>query len=160
MIFIVSDLFKRIYAMCELWETDQKFEIAKNASYLHSKLCGHPVFKKELANSDFNPVKKIHKRFPLSFDCTERHPCNRIHRILNYKPSKILEFPNMTRLWEVITFLLGRVEKKSGPSLRIYATRSFDCAYFQPHRSTPSGRKSVLNIFNFGNFRNPQCVHP
>ena len=73
--------------------------------------------------------------------------------ILNYKPSKILDFPNMTRLWEVITFLLGRVEKKNGPSMRIYATRSFDCAYFQLHRSTSSGRKSSLKICNFENSR-------
>ena len=46
------------YAICELWEIHPKFEIAKNVSYMHSKLCEHPVSKKELANSNFNPVKK------------------------------------------------------------------------------------------------------
>ena len=83
--------------------------------------------------------------------------------ILNYKPSKIIDFSNMTRLLEVIKFFLERVEKKNAPSLRIYAPRSFDWRYFQLHQSTPSLSKMPLNIRNFGNFRiwrpEPPYIH-
>ena len=73
--------------------------------------------------------------------------------ILNYKTSKILDFTNMTRLWEVIKIFLERVERKKAPSLRIYAPRSFDWRYFQLQRSTPFLSKSPLNISYFWNFR-------
>ena len=58
MIFTVSELFMHIYDMHECWEAHSNFEIDIIASYMHSKLCGHAVSKKELAKSDFNLLKK------------------------------------------------------------------------------------------------------
>ena len=129
---------------------------------MHSKLGEHSVSKKELTNSIFKSMKKNAQVYFINFHSfsTERHLYNRGHANTSTKPSKILDFPNMTRLWEVITFLLGRAEKKKAPSLRIYGPRSFDWRYFQLHRSTPSTRKSSPNIFYFRNFRNPRCVRP
>ena len=69
-------------------------------------------------------------------------------------------FSRNVRLCGALASRIFWVEKKKAPSLRIYATRSFDCAYFQPDQTTPSGRKSAPNILNFRNFRNPQCVRP
>ena len=45
-------------ATCECWEAHSNFELDIIASYMHSKLCGHPVSKKELAKSNFKLLKK------------------------------------------------------------------------------------------------------
>ena len=68
------------------------------------------------------------------------------------RSSKILDFPNMTRLPEALTFVLERVEKKNAPSLRISGSRYFNWRYFQLHRSTPSRSKLPLLSGNFGIF--------
>ena len=39
---------------------------------MHSKLCGDPVSKKELQNSNFKSMKKIHKSAPMEINGNQR----------------------------------------------------------------------------------------
>ena len=119
---------------------------------MHNELCQEAILKKESVNSYFIMLRKLAQPFSSDF-LTVRHQYSRYHENSSTKPSKILDFSNMTRLWEVIKNFLGRAEKKKVPSLRIYGPRSFDWRYFQLHRTTPSRSKMSLNIRNFGNFR-------
>ena len=79
MIFTVSELFIRIYGMCECWEAHSNFEVDIIASYMHSKLCEQPVSKKELTKSSFNPLNKNTQTISNYFDyeTSVRHPYNR-----------------------------------------------------------------------------------
>ena len=70
--------------------------------------------------------------------------CNRYWKIHN--------FWDMPWLWAVINFFLERVGEKSGTQMRVSARRSFDCAYFQLHRITPSLSNPPLLSGNFGIF--------